>query len=131
MTIEIDVSFPGKLKVDAKIDNFVISTDQPEKAGGDNSAPQPFAVFAASIATCAGYFALKFCQSRELTTDGMQLSMKYGWDKDLKRFPKMDIELSLPDGFPEKYHKAIIRAMDQCVVKKHIFEPPEFDIKLK
>lgn len=131
MTIEIDVSFPGKLKVDAKIDDFVISTDQPEKAGGDNSAPQPFALFAASIATCAGYFALKFCQSRELSTEGMGLTMQYAWDKESKRFPKMDIELTLPAEFPEKYQKAILRAMDQCVVKKHIMEPPDFEITLK
>ncbi len=131
MTIEIDVSFPGKLKVDAKIGEFVISTDQPEKAGGDNSAPQPFAVFASSIATCAGYFALKFCQSRDIATDGMKLTMKYDWDKELKRFPEMNIELSLPDDFPEKYNKAIQRAMDQCIVKKHIMEPPEFSIILK
>ncbi len=131
MTIEIDVSFPGKLKVDAKIGDFVISTDQPEKAGGDNSAPQPFAIFASSIATCAGYFALKFCQSRDLSTEGMKLSMKYAWDKERKRFPAMNLELTLPDGFPEKYHKAILRAMDQCIVKKHIMEPPEFDINLK
>ncbi len=129
--MEIDVSFPGNLKVDAKIDGFVISTDQPEKAGGDDSAPQPFALFAASIATCAGYFALKFCASRDIDTDDMKLSMNYGWDKELKRFPKMSIELILPQGFPEKYNKAILRAMDQCIVKKHIVEPPEFDIVLK
>ncbi len=131
MTIEIDISFPGKLKVDATIGEFVISTDQPKEAGGDGSAPQPFAVFAASIATCAGYFALKFCQARDIATEGMALSMKYDWDKELKRFPAMDLELTLPDGFPEKYTQAIQRAMDQCIVKKHIMEPPEFGITLK
>ena len=128
MSNEIEVSFPGNLKVEAWVGEFVLATDQPVKSGGDGSAPSPFALFAGSIATCAGYFAVKFCRSRKLETEGMKLSMKYDWDKDQKRYPKMTIELSLPVNFPEKYNSAILRAMDQCVVKQHILNPPEFDI---
>lgn len=130
MSSEITVTFPGNLKVEANIGEFVIPTDQPEKSGGDGSAPSPFVLFASSIATCAGYFALKFCRTRELDTTGMKLSMKYAWDKDQKRYPKMTVELTLPDGFPEKYRSAILRSMDQCVVKQHILNPPEFDIAI-
>jgi len=130
MAVEIDVSFPGNLAVDATTRGFVLSTDQPEKSGGDNSGPSPFELFTSSIATCAGYFALKFCRSRNIDTAGMSLKMTYEWDKELKRYPTMAIELSLPDEFPEKYKKAIIKAMDQCVVKKHILEPPEFEISV-
>jgi ribosomal protein S12 methylthiotransferase accessory factor len=130
MATEINVTFPGNLRVEANIGEFVIPTDQPVKAGGDGSAPSPFVLFASSIATCAGYFAMKFCRTRELDTTGMKLSMKYDWDAEQKRYPKMSIELTLPEGFPEKYHSAILRAMDQCVVKQHILNPPEFEIRL-
>ena len=75
MATEIEVTFPGNLKVEAKIGEFVVTTDQPEKSGGDNTAPNPFALFGCSIATCAGYFALKFCNSRKLSTEGMKLDM--------------------------------------------------------
>lgn len=130
MATEIHVTFPGNLRVEANIGEFVIPTDQPVKSGGDNSAPSPFVLFAGSIATCAGYFAVKFCRTRELDTTGMKLSLKYDWDSEQKRYPKMSIELTLPEGFPEKYHSAILRAMDQCVVKQHILNPPEFEITL-
>lgn len=130
MATEINVTFPGNLRVEANIGEFVIATDQPVKSGGDNSAPSPFVLFAGSIATCAGYFAVKFCRTRDLDTTGMKLSMKYDWDANEKRYPKMSIELTLPEGFPEKYHAAILRAMDQCVVKQHILHPPEFEITL-
>lgn len=130
MATEINITFPGNARVNAQIDNFVIETDQPEKSGGDNTAVTPFALFTSSIATCAGYFAVKFCQSRKIETEGMLLSLKYDWDKEKKCYPKMTIELQLPQGFPEKYKKAIIRAMDQCVVKKHILDPPDFDISV-
>ena len=130
MATEIHVSFPGNLRVEAQVGEFVIATDQPEKAGGDGSAPTPFALFATSIATCAGFFAVKFCRTRNIDTAGMKLSMVYDWDKEKKRYPKMTLHLTLPKDFPGKYHEAILRAMDQCVVKEHILNPPEFAISL-
>jgi uncharacterized OsmC-like protein len=130
MGTEIHVCFPGNLRVEAKVGEFVIATDQPEKSGGDGSAPTPFALFASSIATCAGFFAVKFCRTRKIDTQGMKLSMTYNWDKEQKRYPKMTLQLTLPKGFPAKYHTAILRAMDQCVVKEHIRNPPEFQISL-
>ena len=39
---------------------------------------------------------------------------------------RVDLELTLPDGFPEKYESAIINAMNLCSVKKHLHQPPEF-----
>ncbi len=130
MAEEMVVTFPDNLKVHAQVGGFTIETDQPEKSGGNNTAPSPFTLFAASIATCAGYFALKFCRTRNLATEGMALKLGYGWDKEQKKYPQMKVELTLPDGFPEKYREAIIRAMDQCVVKKHIIDPPDFSIEV-
>lgn len=128
MATEIDVRFPENLKVEAKINDYVLTTDQPKKSGGDGSAPSPTELFTASIATCSGYFALKFCRTRNLETAGMRLKMRYEWDKEQKRYPTMSIELELPERFPEKYRGAIIKAMNQCVVKQHIQQPPEFEI---
>lgn len=130
MTNEINVTFPANLAVEASVGDFTIRTDQPEKSGGDNSAPSPSELFTTSVATCAGYFALKFCRARKIDTTGMRLTMQYDWDKELKRYPKMSIQLELPDGFPEKYRGAIIKAMDQCAVKRSILQPPEFEMTL-
>lgn len=130
MSTEIEVCFPKNLRVEAKVGGFVIATDQPEKAGGDGSAPTPFTLFAASLATCAGFFAVKFCRTRSIDTEGMKLNMVYDWDKEKKRYPRMTLQLTLPEGFPDKYREAILRAMDQCVVKEHIHNPPDFEITL-
>jgi len=128
MAEEIVVTFPENLKVEAQVNEFSIVTDQPEKSGGDGSAPSPFGLFTASIATCAGYFAVKFCRARKLDTAGMRLVLRYAWDEKEKRYPHMEMELQLPSGFPEKYREAIVRAMDQCSVKKLILDPPSFTI---
>ncbi|MCP3867541.1 MAG: osmotically inducible protein OsmC [Gammaproteobacteria bacterium] len=127
-TIHID--FPGGKKVNAHTGEFVIQTDQSIKAGGEGSAPEPFDLFLASISTCAGIFALGFCQSRKLPTDGIDLKMVCERDPKKKMFTRMSLQLTLPEGFPEKYRPGIIRAMDLCAVKKHIADAPEFSVEL-
>lgn len=124
----VEVSFPDGKRIDAKIGKFIINTDQAVANGGDESAPEPFQLFLASIATCAGIYALSFCQGRKISVAGMSLSMECDWDEDKKRYPKMSINLRLPEGFDEKYRKAVVRSMDLCSVKKHMMDPPEFEI---
>ena len=58
------MSFPGGRAVDARIGEHLVRTDQPEKYGGGGAAPPPFDLFLASIGTCAGFYALRFCQKR-------------------------------------------------------------------
>ena len=126
----VEVSFPGGKRIDARIGDFVIQTDQSEKYGGSASAPQPFDLFLASIATCAGIFAWNFCQARDLPTEGIGLSMECVHDDAKKMFTEMKLLLTLPEGFPEKYRSGIIRAMELCAVKRHIHESPAFTIEI-
>ncbi len=125
----IEVNFPGGKKVDGKIENMIIKTDQSVKGGGEGSAPEPFQFFLMSIATCTGIYALDFCQTREIETKDMTLTMSCELDSSGRIYKKLSIDLKVPAGFPEKYKKAIVRTMDLCSVKKHIIDPPEFEIK--
>ena len=118
--MKVEVQFGENLKVNALARGFTILTDQPEKSGGDNSAPEPFTLFLASIATCAGFYVSKFCQSRGIETDDVNLTMKSDYNKEEKCAENIDIQLSLPDSFPKKYEKAVLRAIDQCTVKRTI-----------
>jgi len=124
----LEVFFPGGKCVDAGIQGMLIKTDQSITNGGTESAPEPFQLFLASIATCAGIYALEFCQARNISTDGISLKMSGIRDEDLRRFTKFTITLQLPKEFPEKYRNSIIRSMNLCAVKKHIIDPPEFEM---
>lgn len=121
----MEITFPGGVRVNAHYGSFDITTDQPEKNGGDNSAPSPFDLFLVSLGTCAGFFALRFCQQRQLSTEGMRLSMSSEFNAETKRLDRVEITLTLPEGFPEKYRSAILRATDQCAVKRALVDPPE------
>lgn len=124
----LNVEFPGGLRVDAKLRDQVIKTDQPVMAGGEGSAPSPFELFLGSIATCAGIYALSFCKSKGIATEGMNISMDLERNNSTGLISKINLDLKLPEGFPEKYKGAIINSMELCTVKKHLQTPPEFEI---
>lgn len=124
----MEMTFPGGVAVHARYKGFTIATDQPEKNGGGNAAPAPFDLFLASLGTCAGFFALRFCQERQLDTDGLRVTLDTERKPEGHGIAKVRLEVTLPPGFPEKYRKAILRAVDQCSVKRHILEPPEFEV---
>ncbi len=124
------VSFPGGKKVDVDIGNFKINTDQSAKHGGEGTAPEPFAMFLASLASCAGIFALGFCHSRELNTEGLALHLDWENEDKPPFAAKAAFRLTLPKDFPEKYQASIIRAVEKCKVKHYIHNPPEFSIEL-
>ncbi|MEW8023319.1 MAG: OsmC family protein [Candidatus Thiodiazotropha sp.] len=126
----IQVSFTGGKRIQAKIGDYTIETDQPLKYGGDASAPAPFDLFLASLATCAGIYAWNFCESRKLSTEGMDLRMDCVNDEKKKIIVKVTFRLTLPDGFPEKYRSGIVRAMELCAVKRHMMDTPEFSFDL-
>jgi ribosomal protein S12 methylthiotransferase accessory factor len=122
-----DVAFPGGVAVEASAKGHTIRTDQPAPFGAD-SAPAPFDLFIASIATCMGYYALRFCQERGIPTEGLGLSVETVRDPEKKRLSTIKASLAVPSGFPDKYREAIQRAVDQCAVKKHMVEPPAFEL---
>ena len=125
----IDVTFPGGQAVDAHIAGHTIHTDQREKHGGGGTGPPPFDLFLASIATCMGFYALRFCQQREIDAEGLRLSMETERDPDTKMIHTIKVQLELPAGFPPKYVRAVERSMEQCTVKKHMFRPPMFELE--
>ena len=131
MDREMKVSFPGGLRVDVEYKGFVIKTDQPVYSGGDGSAPAPFDLFLASIATCAGIYVLFFCQKREIPTERAAVVMRTRRNPETKRIEKISIEIQLPPEFPEKYKKAVIKAVDSCSVTEHILNPPVFEVEAK
>jgi len=99
--MDMVVTFPEGALVNAEYKGFTIETDQPETGGGEGSAPAPFDLFLASIATCAGYYVMSFCKGRNIPTDNIRVIM---------------------------YKKAVVASANKCTVKRHILNAPEFKI---
>lgn len=126
---EMEIYFPGGRRVYADYKGFTVETDQPIAAGGNGSAPAPFDLFMASIGTCAGIYLLAFLEQRGLATEGAGISMSREVDAETGLVTRIQLDLLLPPEFPEKYRSAVVRAVELCAVKRHLQQPPTFDVR--
>ena len=126
--MHVDVSFPGGAEVAARYRGHSILTDQPFESGGGDAAPSPFDLFVASLAACAGYYALRFCQQRGIDTKGLRVTLDAARDERTHMVNLVRVHVALPADFPERYREAIVRAVDQCSVKRHLLQPPTFEV---
>ena len=125
-----NVSFPEKKKIDIQFGKYTVKTDQSKENGGDETAPEPFALFLAGLASCAGVYAKGFCDSRDIPTDGMKLELDPFFKKGQKTMEKVEITLHVPQAFPEKYIKAVIKSMGSCAVKNQMHPDIPFDTRV-
>jgi ribosomal protein S12 methylthiotransferase accessory factor len=93
-----------------------------------SSAPTPFAVFLSSIGTCAGIYVLGFCQQRGIPTDGVRVVQRVFSNPLTHMVDKIDLDIQVPSNFPDKYRDSLIRSAELCAVKKHLENPPVFEI---
>ena len=120
--MEMEIVFPGGLRVDAISGDMVIETNQ------DGSAPAPFGLFLASIGTCAGIYVLSFCQQRGLPTEGVRIVQRMQSNPFTRMIENIELDIQVPPSFPEKYKDALIRSAELCAVKKHLENPPQFNV---
>jgi putative redox protein len=125
---EMSITFPGGKRVASSYGDFEVLTDQSVKNGGGASAPEPYDLFLASLATCAGIYVLGFCEKRDLPTDGLRVTQRWTRDEKTRRLETITIEIETGSDFPEKYLPALERAANQCAVKKTMLDPPEFEV---
>ncbi|TFH42844.1 MAG: osmotically inducible protein OsmC [Lysobacterales bacterium] len=126
--MEMEITFPGGARVDAGFGSYTVQTDQPPIGGGEGAAPRPFALFLASIGTCAGIYVLGFLRQRGLSTEGVRIIQRMHSDPATGMVSKVDLAIEVPPEFPEKYRAALVHSAELCAVKKHFHQPPEFNI---
>lgn len=131
LKVEIKISLGPDQKVTARWDNFEVITDQPPSEGGQGSAPAPFEFFLVSLGTCAAYYVLGFCRTREIPTENISLVQRLILSEDGKEKKAIQLEIILPPEFPAKYDKAVVRAASLCHVKKTIMNPPEITLSAR
>lgn len=125
-TSRIQVKFAGGKRVDAVLGEQTIHTDQSVGHGGTGSAPEPFDLFLASLATCAGLYVLVFCQARAIPTDRLSLVQDQIFEDG--RLRSVRLSIVVPSDFPEKYLDAVRAAASGCKVKRALAAPPDVEV---
>ena len=123
--MKMDIRINDGEHIEARFDGLTVSTAQ------DGSQPAPFDLFLASIGTCGAYYLAKFCHQRKIPTTGIRITQTTDRTAGSCLVSRVQLAISLPDDFPEKYRKAAVRATESCTVKKHLATPPLIDVHLE
>jgi len=127
---ELIITLEDGKKVNAEYKGHIMTTDQPERSGGDNSAPAPFDLFLASIGTCAGIYVKSFCEQRGINTTGIRIIQSMDYDPQKSLISQINLDIQVPEDFPEKYKAAMIKTAELCAVKRHLENPPVFNTSI-
>jgi ribosomal protein S12 methylthiotransferase accessory factor len=121
--MEMTITMPRGDRVEAAFDGLTVATDQ------DGSAPSPFALFLASIGTCAGIYVARFCRQRGIATEGIRIRQEITTNPDTGLVESIGLDIELPPGFPQEYADAVVRSAQLCTVKKHLERPPAIAVR--
>lgn len=128
MEIIVDLLAGQQLK--ASFGEHEVISDQSVSAGGLAEYPEPFDYFLASMPLCAAFYIRKFCEQRDISTEGIRLTQNNENIAEDKYKKKFSIRVELPETFPTKYKKALLAAANTCTVKKVVQAVPEFEIAI-
>ena len=126
--MDMEISFPGGKRVNSTYKGFTVETDQPRDEGGDGTAPEPYDLFLASLGTCAGVYVVYFCEARGISTDGIKMGLAFERNEKTHAMEKILIRLRLPEQFPQRYRKAVVKAAEMCTVKRSLLNPPAITV---
>ena len=109
-----------------------LTIDQPTEDGGDDMGPTPSELFVASLAGCIGFFAERFMVRHDIAVDGLEVHATYRYAEDTpSRVASIDVQLTIPAGFPESKIPTLMRVVDRCTVHNSVRQAPEVRISTR
>ena len=61
-------------------------------------------------------------------TEGIRLVQRIRSNPMTGMISDVEMEIQVPPSFPDKYYTALVRSAEQCAVKKHMEQPPQFHV---
>ena len=129
--MKLEVNLENGFLFKALCGKHEVMTDQPEKEDGTDQAMTPAELFIASLGTCIGVFAVRFCKRHNLPTEGMKVLMDWTVVKDPVRVGSIKAELHYPHNIPETERKGLLRMAEACFVHETILHKPDIVVELK
>ena len=122
---EVWVGYRGGDRFVIDVRGHRLEVDQPLEAGGENTAPTPVELFAASLASCVAHYARRYLARHDLPTEGLAVEAHFAMASKPARVEHVDICLHIPAGVPEERHAALLAVASHCTVHNTLEDPPK------
>jgi len=107
-----------------------VLVDQPVEAHGEDLAPTPTELFVVSLASCVAFYARRYLRRHDLPEDGLAVDVSWSMGSSPARVDAIDLEILLPEGFPESRRDALLAVASHCTVHNSITTPPAIGVRL-
>lgn len=129
--MELTVNYLGNVQFEAETRGHRLICDQPYENGGDNDGMTPPELLLASLATCAGYYAVEYLKTRNLPAEGLRVKIEAEKAKNPARLGKFRIDV-LASGLTDPQHiDGVRRSVEKCLIKNTLLVAPEIEVNIR
>ena len=128
--MEVQVHQIEGVKFSVKARTQTIICDQPQENGGTDAGMTPPELLLASLGTCAAYYAAEYLRTRGLAASGVSVSVTAEKLKAPARLGNFRIRVDSPVSLNTEQKEALMRAVEHCLVKNTLLNPPEIKVEL-
>lgn len=129
--MKMEVTWQENFIFRAKCGEHEVFTDQHQAEGGTDKAMTPAELFVASLGTCIGVYARRFCMRHNLPAEGLKVLLDWTVVKDPWRIDAIKVEIHYPHNISENEKKGLLRLAQACFVHETILHKPEIVVELK
>jgi putative redox protein len=126
--LRVDYEAGDRFRIAVRQHTFCV--DQPASEGGDDTAPTPTELFAASLAACVAFYARRFLSRHGLPVDGLSVAAEFGMASHPTRVGEITLQVQVPGGLPSQRQAALLAVASHCTVHRTLLQPPEVRIEL-
>ena len=98
----------------AQVRSHRIVTDQPERAGGEDTGVSPIELLGASLGSCIAFYVQQFCHVRGLPYEGMQVQVEQHAERNPARVAEFTVRVMMPTELPGRELEMLERVVRSC-----------------
>jgi len=118
----------AQLAVDVRGHRLLV--DQPADEGGEDQGMTPVELLVASLGSCIGYFAARFCQRHHLPAGGLRVTMAWEYAEQPHRVGSMAAHVHLPVALEPALRARMQKVLEGCTVHHSISIAPTIDVQI-
>jgi len=126
--MEVTVNHLGSVQFEVEARHHIVICDQPPDNGGFDEGMTPPELLLASLATCAGFYAVAYLKKHKLAESGTKVRVTADKVKPPARMDNFQIDIDVPVDLTEQHRKGVEEAVHHCLIHNTLLNPPKITI---
>ena len=129
--MEVQVTHLGNVRFSVQARNHSLLCDQPTENKGEDTGMTPPELMLASLASCAGYYAVEYLKTRGLAETGVRVTVAADKLKNPARLSDFTIRVHCPVALSEEQTLGLTRSVEHCLIHNTLLNPPSITLAIE